>query len=176
MRAAHYIAIVACLLPPALRADDIFASGFEGCQQITSRLTILPWQSLFLSPWPSQPGGVVEFNDNADITYAIEFVATSTTFGYGMFQADVVPGSDEGEAAMSISTVPACFDSAAVAPLCRSVGTAPFVGWKTSGNAPYCQLTIGTRYYLNFSYGPGTAPPGPYCSGTCIRRIGSYVQ
>jgi hypothetical protein len=107
----------------------------------------------------------------------LEFTATATTFGYGALFAQEVLDSDEGAIAMSISTVPGCVNPAFIPPLCYVDGIQPTLGWKTTGNADYCQLTIGQRYYLNFTYGTRSTPgPAPFCVGSCRRRILSFVQ
>ncbi len=175
MRRWFWVLLAMCGATPA-QADAVFANGFEGCAVATTRFTLLPWSSLYISQWPSHPGGVIEFNDSVDITYALEFTATATPLGYGVLFAQEVPGGANGAIAMAISSSPGCLDPGQIAPACFIVGVQPALGWKTVGTVDYCPLTIGQRYYFNFSYGTQTMPPGPFCDGACVRRLASFIQ
>lgn len=140
---------------------------------------VVAWSGVFGSAFPSHPGGRARLFYSQGTSEAVEFIASSTGNQFGSLQSSDFPGDGEGAMLMSISTIPGCFDSAALGPNCL-VGPAgfPSISWRIGSGSFQCSLTQGVRYYFNMTFGSSNSPgSGPFCaSGVCGRDISSIPQ
>lgn len=108
---------------------------------------------------------------------ALHFTASNSIGQYGTFDGSGgFPGDGGGEAIMSISEVPGCFDTTRLGQGCYA-GPAPYPGisWITGANGFPCQLRPGASYYLNITFGPLDA--GGSCPlGLCGRDFANVQQ
>ena len=144
--------ITGCLLA-SLQAhaggDLVRQDGFEPCQPISANGAQASWTSTFGLNWPAY-NFVIRLSLQPNSYIALAFVAGADG-QFGTVNGLTFPGAG-GVGALSISTVPGCFNPAYLGSNCVSNTVSdPAVSWAVGGGQSVCQLVSGQSYYLNFT-------------------------
>lgn len=170
-RLLHPLLITGCLLA-SLQAhaggDLVRQDGFEPCQPVSANGAQTSWAAIFGFSWPAynfvtrlslQPGSYI----------ALGFVAGADG-QFGTVSSIGFPGSG-GVGALSISTVPGCFNPAYLGSNCVSNTVAdPGVSWAVGGGQSVCQLVSGQSYYLNITLS-NCGSAGAACARDVVQTV-----
>lgn len=160
------------------RTTQVTVEPGAACPPTYPNGTSVIWNVIFDS-WPNF-GALRRLNVLGGYL-ALAFTAPAASQQFGTFRGTTHPDDGDGEAILSISRDPGCFDAASLPPNCLSVPSRfPSVSWKQSQGAFQCVLQGGQTYYINISYGTNTLPgAGPYCPagfGSCSHDFGNIQQ
>lgn len=176
---AMAVALISAVASSAGAQSLIFKDGYEPQAVCTAPAGFTGLMTEFRNNFGNWPA----YNEYAQLWVrpneylAFRFTASTLVGEYGTFDGSGgFPGDGDGQAIMSISEVPGCFDPARLKPGCYA-GPAPFPGisWITGADGFPCRLTPGASYYLNITFGP--LPAGGECqTGMCGRHFANIQQ